>query len=451
MKKVAIIGGGLSGLTAAFYLARQNKNIDWQVYEASARFGGHIKTVHKQGYIIEKGPDSFLARKPAGMQLIHDLKLDSELVKNATGQSYIYQNKIFHPIPEGSIMGIPTKLKPFLKSKLFSPLGKVRVLYELIKPADRSKEDQSLGDFFEKRFGKEMVTHLIEPLFSGIYVGNLYQMSLRATYPAMETLLNENGSILKGLRKQRVQTTGTKQTIGAFRTLKGGMTQLVDELVKQLPAERCHLNKAIENIEKKEDRYHLLFKNGEIEVVDEIIFGINHLRALELMPQYESPLKNQKIASSATLSFGFKIDDVPSLPDGTGFLMTREKDEHMTACTWVHTKWPHMVPENRVLLRVFLGRSNLSNVTELADDELISLARTYLQDIMGVTAEPEVTEISKMNMAMPQYDIGHTERVASLLEKTRHQREGLHFIGMSYEGVGIPDCIQLAKETVKNM
>ncbi|WP_331851720.1 FAD-dependent oxidoreductase [Brochothrix thermosphacta] len=188
-----------------------------------------------------------------------------------------------------------------------------------------------------------------------------------------------------------------------------------------------------------------------MEVVDEIIFGINHLRALELMPQYESPLKNQKIASSATLSFGFKIDDVSSLPDGTGFLMTREKDEHMTACTWVHTKWPHMVPKNRILLRVFLGRSNLSNVTELADDELISLARTYLQDIMGVTAEPEVTEISKMNMAMPQYDIGHTERVASLLEKTKHQREGLHFIGMSYEGVGIPDCIQLAKETVKNM
>lgn len=452
MTKIAIIGGGLSGLTAAFYLNQSKKDIDWQVYESSSRFGGHIQTVHRQGYLIEKGPDSFLARKPAGMALINDLGLSDQLVANATGQSYICHEGQFHPIPEGSVMGIPTKIGPFLKSDLFTVKGKLRVLYERIKPPQPCPTDQSLGHFFEQRFGSEMVKRLIEPLFSGIYAGDIKQMSLRTTYPAMEQLLNQHGSLLKGLREQQKQfaATGTKKTTGAFRTLKGGMAQLIDTLIEQLPPERLQVNQRIEQVrEVAANRFQLTFSDGSQTTVDQVVFAITQPQIAKLLPGLNSPLAMQTVSSSATVSLGYHQSEIPKLPEGTGFLMTRAKDEQMTACTWVHTKWPHMVPEGRVLLRIFLGRSDQPNISGYRDSDLMQMAQQQAKDLMGITATPEVIEVSKMSETMPQYAIGHQTSVKQLHAQTAEQK--IHFIGMSYEGVGMPDCIRLAKQCAMNI
>lgn len=452
MTKIAIIGGGLSGLTTAFYLNQADPTIEWHLYEASPRFGGHIQTVHQQGYVIEKGPDSFLARKPAGMQLIKDLGLTNQLVANATGQSYICHHGHFYPIPEGAVMGIPTKIGPFLKSPLFTVRGKLRVLYELIKRSEPRVGDQSLGAFFEQRFGEEMVNRLIEPLFSGIYAGDLKQMSLRTTYPAMEQLLDTHGSLLKGLRKQQKQfvTTGTKKTTGAFRTLSGGMIQLINTLVAQLPPERLQANQGIERVsELPNQRYQLTFVDGSQTSVDEVVFAITQPQVARLLPELNSPLAGQTVSSSATVSLGYRQSEIPSLPEGTGFLMTRAKAEQMTACTWVHTKWPHMVPKGRVLLRIFLGRSDQPNISRMSDSELIVLAQQQASALMGITASPEVVEVSKMSETMPQYAVNHHMRVEQLRQQTAGKH--LHFIGMSYEGVGMPDCIRLAKECADNL
>ncbi|EUJ38911.1 protoporphyrinogen oxidase [Brochothrix campestris] len=228
------------------------------------------------------------------------------------------------------------------------------------------------------------------------------------------------------------------------------MIQLINTLVAQLPPERLQANQGIERVsELPNQRYQLTFVDGSQTSVDEVVFAITQPQVARLLPELNSPLAGQTVSSSATVSLGYRQSEIPSLPEGTGFLMTRAKAEQMTACTWVHTKWPHMVPKGRVLLRIFLGRSDQPNISRMSDSELIVLAQQQASALMGITASPEVVEVSKMSETMPQYAVNHHMRVEQLRQQTAGKH--LHFIGMSYEGVGMPDCIRLAKECADNL
>lgn len=447
MKKIIIIGGGLTGMSTAYYLNKQvnQEEVDWQLFEADDHFGGKFNTVLRDGFIIEKGPDSFLARKPAGMALVEDLGLTDQLITNATGKSYIYHDKALHPIPEGSVMGIPTDIRALLESDLLTDDGKVRALEELMLESNVTEADQSIGDFFEYRFGKEMVVRLIEPLLAGIYAGNIYEMSLRATFPQFENTAKQHRSLMYGLKSHRpetVNTTGTAKTIGAFRTLAGGLSTLTDAIVEALPAERLHANTAVKCIENTT----VVLENGERIVADAIIIAATHDVVLSLLdvPALK-PLMEQPMTSLATISLAYDQDAVPHLPEGTGFLVARTGDYHITACTWVQEKWPHMVPDGKLLLRGFLGKAGQVGLLEQTDAEMVGHVQEDLKEMIGLEGEPLFYEVSRMKEAMPQYTVGHQERLEKVERDLKQQHPNIFLAGMSYRGVGIPDCIQAGR------
>ncbi|MBC6315194.1 protoporphyrinogen oxidase [Listeria grandensis] len=448
MKKIVIIGGGLTGLTAAYHVNKQVKEeaVDWQLFEADDHFGGKFNTVHRDGFIIEKGPDSFLARKPAGMALVEELGLSDQLITNATGKSYIYHEGALHPIPEGSVMGIPTDIRALLESDLLTSDGKIRALEELMLEASVTEEDQSIGDFFEFRFGKEMVVRLIEPLLAGIYAGNIYEMSLRATFPQFEKTAKEHRSLMYGLKRHRpetISTTGTAKTMGAFRTLAGGLSTLTDALVAALPKERLHASTKVKAIENTT----VVLDNGERIVADAIVIAATHDVVLSLLDAPAiKPLLAQPMTSLATISLAFDKEAVPEIPEGTGFLVARTGEYTITACTWVHEKWPHMVPAGKILLRGFLGKAGQVGLLEQSDEEMAKKVQADLKEMIGLQGDPLFYEVSRMKAAMPQYTVGHQERL-ELVEKDLEQSHPTIFLaGMSYRGVGIPDCIQAGKD-----
>ncbi|EUJ43837.1 protoporphyrinogen oxidase [Paenilisteria rocourtiae] len=447
MKKVIIIGGGLTGLSAAYYLNKQvdQETVDWQIFESDKQFGGKFNTIHRDGFIIEKGPDSFLARKPAGLELVEELGLTDQLITNATGKSYIYHDAALHPIPEGSVMGIPTDIRALLESDLLTQAGKIRALEELMLDGNVTDADQSIGDFFEYRFGKEMVIRLIEPLLAGIYAGNIYEMSLRATFPQFEKVAKEHRSLMYGLKSHRpemMNTTGTAKTIGAFRTLNGGLSTLTDALVDALPVERLHANTKVKAIENTT----VVLESGERIIADAIIIAATHDVVLQLLdvPAVE-PLADQPMTSLATISLAFEKDAVPEIPEGTGFLVARTSDYNITACTWVHEKWPHMVPDGKILLRGFLGKAGQIGLLDQTDEEMATKVQADLKEMIGLQGEPLFYEVSRMKEAMPQYTVGHQERLAMVEGNLKHSHPTIFLAGMSYRGVGIPDCIQAGK------
>ncbi|PZF90897.1 protoporphyrinogen oxidase [Listeria ivanovii] len=452
MKHIVIIGGGLSGLAAAYELQKTHPNYTWELVEKDEKLGGKFETVKRDGFLIEKGPDSFLARKPAGIELVRELGLENQLIANATGRSYIYHQKALHPIPEGSVMGIPTNKQALLASTLISEVGKARALQEPTIPANTTKADQSIGDFFEVRFGKELVKTLIEPLLSGIYAGDIYKMSLRATFPQFEEAVAKHGSLMEGLQQNQLNTTGTKATIGAFRTLDGGLEALPKAVEQALPKNHLHTGKQATQILKKGHSYEIFFENGDKISADGVIIAATHDTLIDLLgARVTEPFANQPLTSLATVSLAYNESDVPILPDGTGYLVARTAPYRTTACTWVQKKWPHMVPENKMLLRGFVGKAGETWLEEASDEAIVSAVLADYAEMMDIERAPLFYEVSRMKSAMPQYLVTHQARLKQLKENIATDYPGIYFAGMSYQGVGIPDCIAGAKLAVNDV
>lgn len=456
LKRILIIGGGLSGLTAAYTLEKnKTENVTWDLYEQAETFGGKFETVKRDGFLIEKGPDSFLARKEAGLQLVAELGLTDKLIANATGRSYIFHDGSLHPIPEGSVMGIPTDEKALLASSLLTEAGKERAILEKTLPFDAKNEDISLGEFFEARFGHELVKRLVEPLLSGIYAGNIYEMSLRATFPQFEQAILKAGSLMEGLKTPsdaKMSTTGTKNTIGAFRTLAGGLSELPNELVRKLPKDHLHASKCATAIIKKGESYEVQFSDGTTEEGDAILIAATHDALIKLLDEETTrPFQNRPLTTLATVSLAYDDEKRANLPEGTGYLVARTGNDETTACTWVHKKWPHMVPDGKMLLRGFVGKSGENLVSTKSDDELIHIVLNNYKKMMHLNETPLFAEVSRMEHAMPQYDVGHSLRLSTFRKNLAASYPRVEFAGMSYNGVGIPDCIRSAKESANQL
>ncbi|EUJ30761.1 protoporphyrinogen oxidase [Listeria floridensis FSL S10-1187] len=456
MKRILIIGGGLSGLAAAYTLHKRAANdIQFDLYESEADFTGKFNTIKRDGFLIEKGPDSFLARKTAGIDLIAELGLTDQLVANATGRSYIYNNGGLFPIPEGSVMGIPTDEQALLASKLISEAGKERAVLEKTLPYHAYKNDVSLGEFFEARFGLELVKGLIEPLLSGIYAGDIYKMSLRATFPQFEKAAEQAGSLMQGLAipsQVNMQTTGTKNTIGAFRTLQNGLSEFPKAIAAALPLERLHAGKRAMTIQKHGFTYQVKFADGTTEEADAVLIAAAHDTAVQLLDKgTAAPFRDRPLSTLATVSLAYEDAERANLPEGTGYLVARTKNYRTTACTWVHKKWPHMVPEGKMLLRGFVGKAGENWIEQKSDEEITEIVLKDYKEMMGLSETPLFAEVSRMPNAMPQYDVGHLERLQVFRANLHADYPRVQAVGMSYEGVGIPDCIRTARVAAEKL
>ncbi|MBS4177496.1 protoporphyrinogen oxidase [Lederbergia citrea] len=459
-KKVVVIGGGITGLTAAYYLqkeyANQNQLVDVTLVEASHKLGGKIQTVYKDGFIIEKGPDSFLERKTSAAELAKDVGLENDLVNNTAGRAFVLVKDKLHPMPKGAVMGIPTKLGPFVTTDLFSVQGKMRAVGDFIMPRSKTEGDQSLGDFFRRRLGDEVVENLIEPLLSGIYAGDIDQLSLMSTFPQFYQVERDHRSLILGMKKTTPQAPKNRlnsKNQGIFLTLKGGLESLVDAIEDKMSPGSVMKGTRVLSVEKNNDAYEVSLNNGETLQADSIVVALPHLALADLFPEHEflSNFKEMPATSVATVAMAFDAEEIEDKLDGTGFVVSRNSDYTITACTWTHKKWPHTTPEGKVLLRCYVGRAGEETVVDLSDAEIEKIVLDDLKETMNILATPEFTIVTRWKNAMPQYTVGHQERVKTMKAQVGANMPGVFVIGSSFEGLGLPDCIDQGKAAVEEV
>jgi oxygen-dependent protoporphyrinogen oxidase len=460
-KKVIIIGGGITGLSAAYYLQKEVKEkslpIDIKLIEASNRMGGVIQTVKKEGYIIERGPDSIVVSKKSGMKLIEEVGLKEQVVANMAGKSYIHVRGKLHTMPEGSYMGIPTRVTPFAVSSMFSLAGKLRAAGDFVLPKGKPQRDQSLGNFFRRRLGDEIVENLIEPLLSGIYSGDIDDLSLMALFPNFYEMEQKYRSLVIGLKqtmpKRKKVNKKEPSRKGMFISLKYGLETLVEELERRLDHVAMIMGNGVVKIEREQAGYVLTLANGEKEKADSIVIAADHLHAQQMLSQYSfmDVFKEMPANSVANVTMAFPKSAISEDIDGTGFIVSRNSDFRITACTWTHKKWPDSTPEGKALLRAYVGKPGDQEVVGLSDEEIIKIALTDLNKTMNITEKPEFSIVSRWKKAMPQYNIGHLDMMEQVKNSLAKELPGVFLAGGSFEGVGIPACIDQGENAVKKI
>ncbi|KMY53181.1 protoporphyrinogen oxidase [Bacillus sp. FJAT-27231] len=445
-KRVVVVGGGITGLTAAYYLQKAAKTsklpLAVTLIEATPRLGGKIRTVKKNGFIIEKGPDSFLARKESAIRLAKEVGLGDQLVNSKEGRPCVLVNGKLHPIPEGSIVGVPTKITPFLTTNLFSVAGKVRAGADFFLPKMELKNDISLGGFFRRRLGDEVVEHLIEPLLSRVYAGDIDKLSLMATLPQLYKVGQEHRSLILGAKQIAAALANES---GGFLTLKAGLEELVEGIEERLEGGSVLKGIRVKRIDKREgEKFVLSLNDGGNIIADGVVLATSHLTLPFIMPQYGffDSLKEMPSMSIATVAMAFPKEVVSRHIDGTGFVVSRNNDVTITACTWVNKRWPHAVPEGKALLRCYVGRAGDEAIVDLSDAEIEQIVIDDLKKIISLSSKPDFTVVSRWKHAIPQYTIGHKERLDTIEEQIRENLPGLFIAGSSFRGLSIPDCIE---------
>ncbi|WP_043933130.1 protoporphyrinogen oxidase [Bacillus sp. EB01] len=462
-KRVIIMGGGIAGLTAAYYLQKavreQELPVEVLLVEASHRLGGKMQTIVRDGFVIERGPDSFLARKTSMSRLAAEVGMDDKLVSNSTGQSYVLVNDKLHPMPGGSIMGIPTQIAPFLTTGLFSVPGKLRAAADFILPKSPEGKDQSLGKFFKRRLGGEVVENLIEPLLSGIYAGDIYQLSLMSTFPQFYEVEQNHRSLIVGMKKTTPapktpqSQQGSKNKGGGFLAFRTGFQSFADAIESKLNPNTILKGYKVKNVVKEDGFYEINLFNGEPLIADCIISAVPHHVAHSIFSEYSffEPLKSMPSTSVATVAMAFPESVIKDDINGTGFLVSRNGDYSITACTWTHKKWAHAAPEGKALLRCYVGRAGDDTVVDLSDDKITEIVLEDLRKAMNIQARPEFVIISRWKDSMPQYTVGHKQRLETLKRHLATELPGVYLAGASYEGVGLPDCIDQGEAAVRDV
>lgn len=452
MTKVAIIGAGISGLSAGYYLTNENQNVEVDIFEKSEQAGGKINTYRKDGYVTELGPESYLSRKEAMTNLAKEIGLEDDLVRNETGQAYIYANHRLHAVPPGTMLGVPTEIVPFLTTSLISFSGKLRALMDLAKKKTPLYTDVSAGSFFRNRLGDEVLENLIEPLLSGVYSTPIDRLSLMSTYPDFKHQEQKYGSLIKGMIKVKPPKKNTKK-VGQFFQFKNGLISFIERLQERVESQNVNLqfNSDVEAIDKTDSGYKVTV-NGTEKEYDKVIITTPHFQYKRWFDDKELDyFKHMPATSVATVVMSFDVSQVRNDIDGTGFVVSRNMDTAITACTWTNKKWKHSTPDGKVLLRAYVGRPGDFIVEEKSEEDIIRLTRKDLDNIMEIEGEPELKIVTKLKNSMPNYNVGHKEMIDGIQEYMSENYPGIQLIGASHYAVGLPDCVKGAKEAADNV
>lgn len=464
-KKITVIGGGITGLSAAFYLHQelQSRGVEAEIHlsEATDRFGGKIQTMERDGFIFEKGPDSFLSRKVWILDLVKELGIEHELTGTnpAKKRNYILHHNRLYQMPEGMVMGIPSKIKPFITTDLISLPGKLRAMLDFFLPAHKGNADESLGHFMERRLGKEVLYKIAEPLLSGIYAGDTHRLSIQATFPQFAEMEKKHGSLIratmKSSAKQGANLPGKSGTAtkSVFMTFKHGLQTLVNTLITTLEQKGVilHKNRPLTSIVKKTDGtgYILTYNGSEQEECDAVILTLPTRHAAQVLKDHAvaDKLLDIEFVSVANIVLAYNRDEINHPLDGSGFVVPRTENRFITACTWTSEKWLHTTSPDHVLIRCYVGRAGAEAWMQMNDEEIITRVRQDIKETMGIEATPIFTEVTKLFESMPQYDVGHLQRVEQIRTELQATMPDVWITGAAFHGVGLPDCIRQGKET----
>ena len=454
MKRIAIIGGGISGLAAAFALEEYRRSaeaaLEYVLYESSTRLGGVLRTEMVGGCVVEAGPDSFLTEKPWATELCRALGIEDQLIGSSDTErkTYILSNGRLVPMPDGLMFLIPTKILPTAFSPLFSWKTKLRMAREFSLQPHILDHDESVAALVERHYGTEMVERLADPLLSGIYGGAAADLSVRAVLPRFVEMERTHGSLGRALlaaRKNRSHAASPP----IFTSLKNGMQSLADAVVARLPPGSLRLNTRVMNLHREGEGWSVTDSAGHSETFDAVIVAVPTYAAASILravsPELSAELAGIQYSSTITVALGYNRAVRRSLPPGFGFLVPRSEGQRLLAATFVHNKFPHRAPADRALLRCFVAGISAEHIWPLSDDQILGIVRNELQQILGLSAEPLFFRVYKWKSAMAQYGVGHLDRL-DRMERLRRQLPGLALAGNGYRGIGIPDCIRSGRD-----
>jgi oxygen-dependent protoporphyrinogen oxidase len=443
--QVAIIGGGISGLSAAHALHK--RQVPYLLLEAGPSLGGVIRTETRDGFLLEGGPDSMLAQKPEGIALCRELGLGDRLVPTNPDLRavYILHRQRLHAMPEGMMLAIPTKILPFARSALFSWPGKLRMGLDLVIPGGNGRGDESIASFLRRRFGQEAVERLGEPLLAGIHAGDPERLSILATFPRFRDLEARHGSLVRGMwAAPRPKAAPGARPPAAFYSLRGGLREMVDHLVLRLERERIWTKAAVVGVSRTAEGFALAVEGGETVTARRVIVAAPGPRIAPalagLAPLTSRTLAAIPFASSATVLLGYRREDVSHPLDGYGMVVPQTEGIRTTALSFVSTKFPHRAPEGRVLLRGFLGGVRDAEVMKLSDDEMVETVRRDMAGVLGLRGEPVMSRVYRWPEGTPQLEVGHLERMKAVDEEVAAV-PGLHLTGAGLRSTGIPDSV----------
>jgi oxygen-dependent protoporphyrinogen oxidase len=448
VSRVVVIGGGITGLAAAHRLREQLGAQHVTLIESSPRLGGKISTTHTDGFVLEGGPDCFLASKPAAAQLCDALGLGAHIIGTnpALRRSFVKRGGRLHPLPDGITGLVPSRILPLMTTGVLSIGGRARAAMEMFVPRLKGDEDESVASFVRRRFGNEAWQWLVEPLLSGIYAGDGEQLSVRATFPQLRETERRDGSVLKPMLTAKLAGNGNGAPRG-FVSLSGGMQELVDALTESLADVDIRLDSRVAGITRIAGEYQINFEGGSSLAASTIIFAtpayVTAVLVAGIDTEMAAELRAIPFVSTATISVAFSRSDIARTLPGYGYVSPRANGGDVVACTWTSNKFPSRVPTGAVLLRFFVGRAGAEANPSTSDETLKAIVTKELRDVLGITAAAKFTSIARWPHALPQYVMGHTDRVARIFHYAAGHR-GLFLAGASYRGVGIPDCISSA-------
>jgi oxygen-dependent protoporphyrinogen oxidase len=447
--RVVIIGGGISGLSAAYYLARGG--VPSTILESRPRLGGVIQTERVEGCTIEAGPDSFLSAKPAALELIRELGLAGEVIgsNDRLRVTYVRKGGRLLPLPDGLMMIVPTRILPLITTSLLGWRTKFRMGMELLRAPRPKPDDESVADFIQEHYGAEAVDYLAEPLLSGIYGGNPSQLSVASVLPRFVELANQYGSLTRGVLAARAKAGRNRNPAPLFRTLKGGLGQLVDAVANAISGKVEVRPCRAQTIQRADAGFRIKLDDGAWLEAGQVVVACEAHSASALLGGVDGRLAELlgtvPYSSSMTVALGFDAADFAAPPHGFGFLVPKKERRRLVACTWVGTKFPYRVPEGKVVARCFLGGMEDAGVLGESDEAVAAMVTSELQEIAGFTARPRFTRIARWPRSMAQYTVGHPRRLAEIQARTP-AAGGLHLAGNAYEGIGIPDCIRMGSQ-----
>ena len=474
MTRIAIIGGGISGLAAAFELEERRRagaDVEYVLYEAAARLGGVLRTEHVDGCIVEAGPDSFITEKPWATDLCRALGLGDQLIgsNDADRKTYILTHGQLVEMPDGLMFMVPTKILPTGLSPLFSWRTKLRMARELFHPprAVAGKEDghdESVAAFVERHYGAEMVDRLADPLLSGVYGGEAASLSVRAVLPRFAEMERKYGSLGRAMlaarkdARRKMSNGASKAAPPLFTSLRNGMQHLAETVVSRLTPSSLLTNAPVQAIQREADSW-VVSAGLQSDGFDSVIIALPAAAAAQVLriasPELSSELAAIQYSSSITVGLGYDRDVRQSLPPGFGFLVPRSEGKRLLATTFVHNKFPHRAPDDRALLRCFFAGRNAEDVWALSDEQIVGIVRNELRQILGpqitgLRAEPLFARVYKWKSAMAQYGVGHLDRL-DRIERLRQQLPGIALAGNAYRGIGVPDCVRSGRDAAKQL
>jgi protoporphyrinogen/coproporphyrinogen III oxidase len=451
MRRIAVVGGGVSGLAATYALEKHRGKgaaLEYVLFEAGPRFGGVIQTEYINDFIVEAGPDSFLTEKPWATELCRELGLGDQLItsNDSERRTYILVKGRLVPLPDGMMFMVPTDLPAAFFSRLFSWSTKLRILREWFYRASHDAPETTVAEFVERHLGREMVERVADPLLAGIYGGSAEELSVTSVLSRFAEIEAKQGSLVRAMiAARKIQSTSAPSL---FTSLKIGVQMMTDAIVARIPESSRRLNATVTALKPESGKW-LIVSGGQTEEFDAVVLATpahvssNFLRAD--FSQLACELDAITYSSSVTVAVAYDEKVRASLPSGFGFLVPRTEGKRILACTFVHQKFAGRAPTDRALIRCFLGGSRDEEILGLSDQQIERIVYGEFQEILGITARPLFIRIYRCQKSMAQYGLGHKSRVERIRQFTSSTR-GLAFAGNAYGGIGIPDCVRSGAE-----